>query len=129
MLEERVKLLRRWIDAYNRGDYITATEGAHPDIELVPPGDQPPYRGIEQLRDWMKPDAFSKQSTEAGEFRAVDDDRVLVLQHTWVTGASTGIEMDFDAWFIWSFDDAGLVTRVEVFLDRDSALEAAGLSE
>ena len=35
--------------------------------------------------------------------------------------------MDFDAWFIWSFDDAGLVTRVEVFLDRDSALEAAGL--
>ena len=88
MLEERVKLLTSLDRRVQPGeDYVTATEGAHPDIELVPPGDQSPYRGIEQLRDWMKPDAFSKQSTEAGEFRAVDDDRVLALQHTWVTGA------------------------------------------
>ena len=128
MSEENVELLRRLIDAYNRGDYVAASERAHPDVEMIPPGDQPPYRGVKQLRDWMKPDAFAKQRTEGREFTEVGN-RVLMRQHTWITGASSGIEMDFDNWSLWSFDDDGLITRVEFFLDRQAALEAAGLSE
>jgi ketosteroid isomerase-like protein len=126
--EENVELVHRMIAAYNRGDYAAATERLHPDIELVPPGDQPPYRGIDQVREWMEPDAFSRQDTEAREVTVIDHG-LLVHQHTAAKGAGSGIELEFDSWSLWSFDDAGLITRVVYFLDRNQALAAAGLSE
>jgi ketosteroid isomerase-like protein len=128
MSQKRVELLRRATDAFNRGDYAAATERAHPDVEYVPPGDQPPYRGVDQVRNWMQPDAFAKQRVELLDFEDAGD-HLLVHAHTWVTGASSGIEMELDFWAVWTFDDADLVTRVQFFLDEHQALEAAGVSE
>jgi ketosteroid isomerase-like protein len=128
MSQENVEIVRQMFDAYNRGDYDAAAKLAHPDVEMVPPGDQSPYRGRDALRNWMEPNAFSKQTAEAREITAVGD-RILVQAHSWLTGASSGIELEVDFWSVWWFDDAGLVTRSEIFLDRKPALEAAGLSE
>jgi ketosteroid isomerase-like protein len=126
MSEEKIELLRRLMDAYNRGDYIAATERVHPDVELVTPIRR--VIGIERLREWMKPDAFAKQKGELREVTVVDDG-LLVHSHVSATGAGSGIDMEIDAWSIWSFDDAGLITRVVYFLDREQAVKAAGLSE
>ncbi len=78
----------------------------------------------------MEPDAIAEQRGEPREFR-VNGDKVLVRQHTWTRGAGSGIELESDFWAVWTFDENGLVTRIEVFLvdQEGEALEAAGLAE
>ena len=78
----------------------------------------------------MEPDAITEQRSEPCKF-CVNGGKILVLQHTWSRGAGSGIELEADFWAVWSFDEDGLVTRIEVFLvDQEAeALEAAGLSE
>jgi hypothetical protein len=42
-------------------------------------------------------------------------------------GATSGIELDVVTWSVWTFDEKGLITRIELFLEHeeDKALEAA----
>jgi ketosteroid isomerase-like protein len=61
MSQENVDAMRRWLEAISSEDFDAALALVHPDIELVPPGGQPPYRGAESLRRWMEPDAFQDQ--------------------------------------------------------------------
>jgi ketosteroid isomerase-like protein len=126
---ENVARLRRAYEAFSRADFDAAIElGVHPDVEYVPPGGQMPIRGIERFRAWMEPDAFESQVIEPRDFR-VSGNKILVFQHTKIRGAGSGIEVELESWTVWTFDDAGLVTRVEVFLpgEQAEALEAAGL--
>jgi ketosteroid isomerase-like protein len=122
--------LRRAYDAFSRGNFDRALEIAHPDVEFVPPGGQAPVRGAKAFRAWMEPDALDENRIEPREMR-VNGDKVLVRAHAWARGAGSGIELEVDAWAVWTFDEDGLVTRVEAFLDHQEgeALEAAGLSE
>ena len=78
----------------------------------------------------MEPDAFESQTLEPLDFRAAEN-RVLVRLRMIARGTGSGIEMDMELWNLWTFDDAGLVTRVQVFLPHEGAeaLAAAGLSE
>ena len=127
---EIISTLRRVYESFSRADFDTAIERAHPDIEFVPVGGRAPMQGRDALRAWMEPDAFEQQRTEPREFQ-VRDDKVLVLVHTSGRGAGSGIELAIDMWNVWTFDDDGRVTRLEVFLldQRGEALEAAGLSD
>ena len=121
--------LRRAYEAFSRGDFDAALEaGTHADIEFVPPGGQPPIRGIERFRAWMEPDAFESQVIEPREFRGTGN-KILVTQHSAIRGAGSGIEIEVDSWALWTLDDEGLVIRIENFLDEADALRAAGLSE
>jgi ketosteroid isomerase-like protein len=128
--EETVARLRRFYEAFNRGDFGAATEVADPEIEFVRALGQPELRGAEALRAWMQPDAFEEQRIEALEF-TVNENRVLVRQRSRGRGAESHIEVDVDFWSVWTLNDDGLATRLEFFLDhqRDEALGAAGLSE
>ena len=49
--------LRRGYDAFNRGDFDTAIESLHPEIEFVPPGGQASYKGVDavkkRLQQWF----------------------------------------------------------------------------
>ena len=129
MSQENVETIRRTYEAFSRGDFDTARKFSHPEAVLVPPGGQSPLRGA-AVRAWMEPDAIAEQRSEPREFR-VSGDKVLVNQHTWSRGAGSGIELEADFWAVWTFDENGLVTRIEVFLvdQEGEALEAAGLSE
>jgi ketosteroid isomerase-like protein len=129
MSEENVETIRRTYEAFSRGEFDAARRFAHPDIVLVPPGGQSPLRGA-AVRAWMEPDPIAEQRSEPREFR-INGNRVLVRQHTWSRGAGSGIEVEADFWAVWTFDEDGLVTRIEVFLtDQErEALEAAGLSK
>ena len=132
MSEENVEIiesLQRGFDAYSRGDFDAAVENFHPEIELVPAGRQPMIRGAGAIRTWMEPDAFESQVVEPLEFR-VAGNKVLVRHRSKIPGAGSGIEADFVNWSVWTFNEAGLVTRFEIYLPNQEAEahEAAGLS-
>ncbi len=128
--QEIVASLRRIYEAFSRGDFDTAIEIAHPEIEFVPPGGQSSLRGADAVRAWMEPDAFDEQQIEPLEF-SVQGNKVLVRQHAKARGAGSGIELDIENCVIWTLNDDGLATRIESFLPHQEAeaLEAAGLSE
>jgi ketosteroid isomerase-like protein len=128
--QEMINSLRRAYDAFNRGDFDTAIDLAHPAIEYVPPGGQAPLRGVDAFRAWMEPDAFESQQVQPREFR-INGNKALVRQRARARGAGSGVELDIEMCAVWTFDDDGLVTRAEAFLPHQDAeaAEAAGLSE
>ncbi len=128
--EESIRSLRRAYEAFSRGDFDAAIEIAHPEVEFIPPGGQSPIRGAGAFRAWMEPDALEEQRIEPLEFRT-NGNRILIRQNIRARGATSGIELDFEAWVVWTLDDDGWVTRVEGFLphQESAALEAAGLRE
>jgi ketosteroid isomerase-like protein len=131
MPEEHSEAIRRWLEALSREDFDAALALVHPDIEFVPPGGQTPYRGAESVRRWMEPDAFQGQVVTPVEIIVAEDRTVLARQHIKARGAASGIEMEGHSWSVWSFDEAGLITRIEIYLDHEEhkARDAAGLSE
>jgi ketosteroid isomerase-like protein len=133
MSEENVETARRWSEAISGGgeDFDRALALVHRDIVFVPPGDQAPYRGAESLRRWMEPDAFQEQVVKTFETVVVTDRTILGRQHVAARGTASGIELDVISWSVWTFDEEGLITRIELYLDHeeDKAREAAGLSE
>ena len=133
MPQENVESVRRWLEAISGGseDFDRALALVHPDVVLVPPGDQPPYRGAASVRRWMEPDAFQEQVVKTFEPVVVTDRTILGRQLVMARGATSGIELDTLTWSVWTFDEDGLITRIELYLDheQDRAREAAGLSD
>ena len=127
---EIVAEVRRALDAFSRGDFDAALRNAHPEIELVPVGGLQTLKGAARVRAWMEPDAFESQVIEPIDIRVVGS-KVLTRTRTHIKGAGSGIEFDALTWGVWTFDEAGLVTRIEVYLAHQEAeaLEAVGLSE
>ncbi len=128
--QEIVASLRRIYEAFNRGDFDAAIALMHPEMEYVPPGGQSSLRGAEAVRAWMEPDAFEENQVEPLEFN-IHDNKVLVRQHARARGAGSGIELDLEIWGVWTLNDDGLATRLEVYLPHQEAeaLEAAGPKE
>jgi ketosteroid isomerase-like protein len=128
--EKMIAALRRFHEAFNRGDVEALVQMAHPDIELVRTGGQSSVKGVAALREWMEPDAIEEPRAEPLDFR-VKGDKVLVREHLTGRGASSGIEIDFVTCVVWTLDDHGLVKEAQGFLAHEEAeaLEAAGLTE
>ena len=128
--EKMIAALRRFHDAFNRGDVEALVQMAHPDIEVVRAGGMSSIKGVAALREWMKPDAFEEQRAEPLDFR-VKGDKVLVREHVTGRGAGSGIEVDAVTYIVWTLDDHGLVKEAQGFLPHEEAeaLKAAGLSE
>ena len=131
MSQANVETDRRWLEAISGGseDFDRALALVHRDIVFVPPGDQAPYRGAESLRRWMEPDAFEKQVVKAFDPVVVANRVILGKQLVMARGTASGIEMDVVTWSVWTFDEDGLITRIELYLghEEDRAREAAGL--
>jgi ketosteroid isomerase-like protein len=115
--EKLIERLRRGYDAFNRGDYEAATEWVHPDIVFVSPGSITELRGAEALRAWMEPDAFESQVSQPDQIE-IAGNKALFHQHTRARGAGSGIEMEVGSWAVWTFDDEGMVTRMETYFEH-----------
>jgi ketosteroid isomerase-like protein len=126
--EEVIHRLQAGYDAFNRGDFDSALEFFHPDVEYIPVGGQTPIRGADGIRAWMEPSAFASQVVEAREV-IVNGDKALIRNHSAVRGAGSGIEMEVESWTVMTQDADGLVTRMETFFihDEAEARAAAGL--
>ena len=79
----------------------------------------------------MEPDAFRDQVVTPVQVDVAADGTVLARQHLRSRGAGSGIELEGHSWSVWTFDDDGLITRIEIYLDHEEerAREAAGLTE
>jgi ketosteroid isomerase-like protein len=132
MSQENVEIVRRGIDAWNRGDLDEWLAGFAPEAELHTTGrfpDENVYRGRAGLeRYWAEiHEDVEEVSVSISDLRA-SGDRVFQA----VTGRGRGkrskVPVERPIWFVTTLRD-GLAVRVETYVDPKEALEAAGLSE
>jgi len=107
MAEENEERLRTFYDAFSREDFEAAMEIAHPDIEFTRP-DQGTIRGVDAVLAWARPDALESHTVTPLEF-ATKGDVVLVRQHHKARGSESGIDVEAEAWTMWTFDADGRV--------------------
>ena len=134
MSEENVEILRRAVEAFNeRGITGAVTDELFADnVEFHEPPEQPAprsARGREEVRQLFGEfdAAWAEHKSEPEEFRALDDERVLVLSVERFKGRD-GMAIDAPGAAIFTVRD-GRIVEWQAFWDRQSALEAAGLSE
>ena len=134
MLEENVEVIRRAAEVFNeRGIAGAVTDELFADdVEFHEPPEQPAprsARGREQMRQLFGEfdAAWAEHKSEPEEFRALDDERVLVFSVERFLGRD-GIAVDAPAAAIITIRD-GKIVEWRAFWDRRSALAAAGLTE
>ena len=65
---------------------------------------------------------------EVEEITQASDSQVFIGIRGSARGKASGVETELRAWQVFTFVDGKAASR-EIFLNRDEALEAAGLSE
>jgi ketosteroid isomerase-like protein len=132
MSQEDVERLRQGYEAFNRRDIDAWLEGFHPDAEthdLSSIPDAPVRRGHGALREWvsMMDDIWVDGRYEPEEF--IDAGRaVVVAVRGTARGRGSDIPMDVEMFHVFEMQ-GGKVRRAWSYLDRDEALQAAGLRE
>jgi ketosteroid isomerase-like protein len=132
MSQENLDLLRRGYEYVERTGEILR-EGAHPDFVW----DTTTFQGgmlrdtcvgVDETNAWLAEwlGSFEDWSLDIEEvFDAGDQVVAIVRQHG--TAKHGGPEVEMRVAQVWTIRD-GLLARMEMYADRDEALEAAGLS-
>jgi ketosteroid isomerase-like protein len=132
-VSQNLDLVRSINANWERGDYSEAL-WAHPDVEFVSadgpsPGAWSGLAGMaEGFRDFLG--AWDEYRVEADEFRELDLERVLVLDHGVGRGRTSGLElgqMRANGAHLFHIRD-GMVTRHVAYWDRERALSDLGLA-
>ncbi len=125
-------LVRSIYAAWERGDYYSSVEWAHPEIEFVVMDGPSPggLTGVAAVEDnWREfQRAWEDYRIQADEYRQLDGDRVLVLVRFSGRGKTSGLEMGQKAANLFTLR-SGKVTRLVVYWDRKHALADLGLEE
>ena len=136
MSEENVEIVRRSAEEFNRGgveamiDTYWAPEIVWDMTNAGVPG-VGVYTGYDEVRafvaDWFSVFKFDEWELEVEEL--IDcDDRVVSIVRQRGRGTFSGAEVSVDFAQVVSLR-AGKIVRVDNYLDRSKALEAAGLRE
>ena len=133
MSQENVELVHSGLGAVNRGGVEAILQMCDPEIEWIAiPGflpDAEDYHGRAGVRAWFEKvgETFGKVEWEAEEV-VESGEQLLVGLKLQATGRSSKIEGEFRIYQVWTIRDGKLV-RLESYLSREEALEAAGLRE
>ena len=133
MSQENVDVVKRAIDAYNRGDIGTYADLTTADFELFPALERTveagSYRGREgiEIHFGNISDTWEELHVLGDEFRDLGE-RVLVLGRVEGRGGGSGVQVDAPAGFVIDFR-GGKMSRIRSFLDHDEALREAGLKD
>jgi ketosteroid isomerase-like protein len=128
MSQENVTATREAFERYARGDFSPIGDFGD-DFEYVTSPDNPDagvYRG-EAGRQWLRTwvESFADMTITGTEFIDADDKVVVgVVQRGRPVDSTVILEERW--WPVLSFA-SGEVVRIQVFRDRDEALEAAGV--
>ena len=129
MSQEWVELVRAGFEAVAQGDLDAFEEGMTPDVEIIQPPEVPDaksYKGraamIEAWADW--PSQWEDFRLDLVEIIDVDDDVAVSVTRHRGRGRESGIEMDFQVFYVHYGRD-GKLARMEMFFTREQALEAA----
>jgi ketosteroid isomerase-like protein len=135
MSQEGVNKLRHGYEILNREgvDAVLDLGFIDPDIVVRQSQDMPDtdtYRGHDGMKRLLGMffEMFDDVRLEPEEFRDLDD-RYLVGVRTVGRGKGSGVPIDQVIWHLWWEGSPGVATAIQVFNDRERALEAAGLSE
>jgi ketosteroid isomerase-like protein len=134
MSQENVEVVRPIYAAWERGDF-RSTEWAHPDIEFVAADglEAGSRMGVAEMTQGWQPwlSAWEEYRVEVDEYRALDDERVLVLMLHCGRGKTSGLDVGqvkrAGANVMHVRD--GKVTKLVLYWDRERALADLGLSE
>lgn len=136
MSGEHVDVVREATAAANRRDFDAFVALVSPDVVWESrsssrfPGFRDVYRGRAEVREWVEQalEVIEDAHTEVGEIEDLGDDRLLVEIVRTGRGKGSGVPAELrDWWVVWFAE--GLITRRQAYWTRDSALEAAELSE
>ncbi|MGA8805580.1 MAG: nuclear transport factor 2 family protein [Solirubrobacterales bacterium] len=146
MSKENVEVVRRIVDAHQRGDFASVFAAYDPAIEWHTgsvgaqwSGDsraaqwsdfEPVYHGHEGVRTFWRT-WFAAWETVDFQYEEFIDagDQVLCILSQRMRGRTSGVELEWSSYAqVWTIRE-GKVIRVEFFANREEALEAAGLSE
>lgn len=133
MPREIMDRVMRGYEAFNRGDFDSAVEGFHADIEwmgydLLP--ENQTYRGHDGVKRFWDSfrEVFDDFRIEVDE--TIDaGDQVVVMARVAGRGKDSGVEVVTPAFaHVWTIRDE-LVIRMEMFPTRADALAAVGMGQ
>jgi ketosteroid isomerase-like protein len=131
MSKANVELVRRFVVAFNRLDVDSMADHYDSEVELhewpTAPG-AGVYRGVDGVRsavdNWF--DVWEWMRVEIVELIDAGD-RVLVTLDQRAKGKGSEVEVEIRSYNVYTFRD-GKVLRMQLFTEREPALEAAGLT-
>lgn len=135
MSQEGVELVLRQADAVNHRDADAFVATAHPDLEWEDSAfwseETRIWRGRDELHEWFNKILVEPWHTlhcEVDEITEAPDDRIFFAVLVRAIGKDSGAEIQQRFWSVYWTADAGVVRR-QIFLEREDALRAAGLSQ
>ncbi len=134
MSQENVKIVRQAFESFLEGDREKTAQLVDPAVEFhgtvgglqegqVAHG-QPEIDRTFEAEDL---EAWEERRLEPEEFIDAGDD-VVVLLHEYRRGRGSGVELETKTAVVVAVS-GGRVVRIQGYMDRNAALEAAGLSE
>ena len=132
MSQENVEVVREAFESYLKGDLEKTAQLLDPEVEF-----RGTVGGLEEGRvAHGLPHAvqvFEEEDLEAWEERRLEaeefidaGDNVVVLLHEYRRGRGSGVELEADTAVLCAVS-GGRVVRIQGYMDRHAALEAAGL--
>ena len=132
MAHENVEIIRRGLEAYNRGDVQTLLDISDPEAEFVPlrslvVGGS--YRGHDGIRRFMTDvgEEWDDRRILLQELRE-DEGRVVLLGEFEATGKASGVEMRSPVAWIFELRE-GKVIRMRAYSTQEEALRAIARSD
>jgi len=133
MAEQNVEIVRRVYECVNGGRWDALAELLDPDVAQYGTvgglEEGTVVRGRSEIRQLYESeaDAWDRQRIEPEKLIDAGD-RVVVFQREYQRGRSSGLELVDETASVVDLRD-GRVVRIQGYMDRAAALEAAGLSE
>jgi ketosteroid isomerase-like protein len=129
----RAELARAGFEAFNRGDVDAVLELLSPDVEVhstAETGEEGTYHGRDGYLAWTSIwlDAWRDFRIELAEVEEVDQHNLLVISRQKGEGKGSGLEVTQTVVYLFTIDDAGLITRLHLYPTREAALAAAARS-
>ena len=133
MSEENVEVVRRFFDAYNRGDFEATLDLIAPEFEFRPSGlfmdTEGTYHGREGWSEFWSTFQAAWESITVDLERIEDlGDQVLTLGTFQGKGQGSGVAVTREVAWLGTLRD-GMLAQSLTFVGWADAIEAAGLSE
>ncbi len=125
-----METVERAITAINERDIDGYLACCIEDIELQMPGVAGVYEGADGIRRFFADieDAGPDFRIDIERTEGVSGERIPAFLRVTFHGRASGLSIPAETGNVYEFEE-GKIRRVQIFLDRAEALEAAGLSE
>ena len=132
MSQADVDTLRAAYESLNRGDWDSVGRAAHPDMRLKAPDRMMragTHQGIVAVREFFEDllEPFEDVFVRPEKFFE-SGDRIVVFVLLRSRPSGSGMAMEIRIGHLWTMRD-GKAAQLEIFPEREKALEAVGLSE